>query len=54
MVVPLYYELADGKVGMLGQLLLVGNQTNTQKIPFSGTVPQRLMINYNDDILTAN
>ena len=54
MVVPVYYELADGKVGQLGQLLLVGNETRTQKIPFSGTVPQRLMINYNDDILTAN
>jgi len=54
MVVPVYYELADGKVGVLGQILLVGNQTNTQKIPFSGTVPKRLMINYNDDILTAN
>jgi aminopeptidase N len=54
MVVPVYYELNDGKVGRLGQVLLVGNQTITQKVPVGATVPKRLMINYNYDVLSAN
>jgi aminopeptidase N len=54
MVVPIYFELADGRVGKLGQVLLVGNQTITQKIPFGATVPKRLLINYNYDVLSAN
>ncbi len=54
MVVPVYYELSDGRVGKLGQLLLVGNQTLSQKVPVGATVPKRLMINYNYDVLSAN
>ncbi|MGA3125115.1 MAG: M1 family aminopeptidase [Candidatus Korobacteraceae bacterium] len=54
MVLPLYFELNDGKVGRLGQMLLVGNQTITQKIPLGATVPKRLMVNYNYDVLSAN
>jgi aminopeptidase N len=54
MVVPVYFELKDGKVGMLGQVALEGNSTLTQKVPFGTTVPKRLMINYNYDVLSAN
>jgi hypothetical protein len=54
MVVPVYFELNDGKIGKLGQVLLVGNQTITQKISLGATVPKRLMINYNYDVLSAN
>jgi hypothetical protein len=54
MIVPVYFELGEGKVGKLGQVLLEGNETITQKVPFGATVPKRLMINYNYDVLTAN
>ena len=54
MVVPVYYELPDGRVGKLGQVLLVGNQTTKQTVPFSNPVPKRLFINYNYDVLSAN
>jgi len=54
MVVPIYFEMADGKVGKLGQLLLTGNQTITQTVPFGTNVPKRLMINYNYDVLSTN
>jgi len=41
-------------VGKLGQVLLVGNQTTKQTVPFSNPVPKRLFINYNYDVLSAN
>ena len=54
MVVPVYYELADGRIGRMGQLMLKGNQTLKQAVPFSNPVPKRLFINYNYDVLSAN
>jgi hypothetical protein len=51
MVVPVYFEMADGRVGKLGQVMLVGNQTITQKVPLGNTSPVRMMINYNYDVL---
>jgi hypothetical protein len=54
MVLPVYYELNDGSVGRLEQVLMVGNQTITQKVPVGATVPKRLMINFNADVLSAN
>jgi hypothetical protein len=51
MVVPVYFEMADGKVGKAGQVMLVGNQTITQKVPMGNTPPVRMMINYNYDVL---
>ncbi len=54
MVVPIYYELNDGRIGKLGKLLLVGNQTVSQKVPIGDTIPKRLMINYNYDVLSTN
>ncbi len=55
MVVPIYFETAEGKVGRLGQMLLIGNQTSTQKVPFGAmAVPKRFMLNYNYDVLSLN
>jgi hypothetical protein len=54
MLVPVYVEFSDGRVGFLGRVSLAGNQTITQKIPFSAVQPKRLMINYNLDVLSAN
>jgi aminopeptidase N len=54
MVVPVYFEMSDGRVGKLGQVLLVGNQTISQTIPFGTSVPKRLLINYNYDVLATN
>lgn len=54
MVVPVYYEMPDGRVGKLGQALLVGNQTMQQLVPVPDNGPKRLFINYNYDVLSAN
>lgn len=54
MVVPVYFELNDGRVGKLGTAFLEGNQTITQKVPFGSTVPKRLIINYNYDVLSTD
>jgi len=54
MVVPVYFELSDGRVGKLGQVLLVGNQTISETVPFGTVIPKRLLINYNYDVLTSN
>jgi hypothetical protein len=32
----------------------VGNQTISQTIPFGTSVPKRLLINYNYDVLATN
>jgi hypothetical protein len=54
MIVPVYFELSDGKVGKLGSAFMEGNQTITQKVPFGSTVPKRLIINYNYDVLSTD
>jgi aminopeptidase N len=55
MVVPVYLEMADGKVLFLGRLRLVGNASLEQKIPLQGlkTRPRRAMLNYYDDVLAS-
>jgi hypothetical protein len=55
MVVPVYLELADGKVIQLGRLRLIGDASLEQKIPLKGlkTRPRRAMLNYLDDVLAS-
>jgi hypothetical protein len=55
MLVPLYVELADGRIMMLGRLKLVGNSSLEPKIPLHGlkTRPRRAMINFYNDVLSA-
>jgi aminopeptidase N len=57
MLVPIYFELADGRIVMLGRARLTGSTTVEQKIPLKGmkTAPKRAILNYYDDVLaTAN
>ena len=56
MVVPIYLELADGRIINLGRVGLVGNTSIDQKVPLSALKdnPRRAMINYNYDVLAAN
>jgi hypothetical protein len=53
MLVPLYLELADGRVTRLGALTLHGNSSFEQEIPLTGLKdpPRRAMVNYNFDVL---
>jgi hypothetical protein len=55
MVVPVYLEMADGKMLFLGRVKLVGNASIEQKIPLKGlkTRPRRALINYFDDVLSS-
>jgi hypothetical protein len=55
MVVPVYLELADGNILMLGRLRLVGNASLEPKIPLQGlkTRPRRAMLSYYDDVLAS-
>ncbi len=54
MLVPLYLELADGRILRLGSAPLRGNTAIDQKIPLNGlkAVPKRAMVNYFDDVLS--
>jgi aminopeptidase N len=56
MVVPIYLEMADGRLLNLGRVGLVGNSTVDQKVPLKGlkTAPRRAMLNYNYDVLASN
>ncbi len=56
MAVPLYLELADGRTLFIGRAQLTGNTTLEQKIPVRGlkTLPKRLLVNYNYDVLASN
>jgi hypothetical protein len=55
MLVPLYLELANGRVVNLGHAPMVGNTTIEQKLPIKGLkdTPRRAMLNYYDDVLSA-
>lgn len=50
MLVPLYVELADGKVIRLGAAKMQGNKVIEQTIPFA-QAPKRAIINYYYDVL---
>jgi hypothetical protein len=53
MLVPIYLELADGSVVLLGSVRPAGNMTVEQKVPLKGLKekPRRAIINYYHDVL---
>jgi len=56
MLVPIYLELADGRMVNLGHARLVGNSSVDQKVPLKGLKdpPKRAVLNYNYDVLASN
>jgi Peptidase family M1 domain len=56
MIVPVYLELADGRITNLGRARLIGNTSVDQKVPLKGLkdTPKRALLNYNDDVLASN
>ena len=56
MMVPIYLELADGRMVNLGRANLTGNSSVEQKVPIRGLKesPKRAVVNYNDDVLASN
>jgi hypothetical protein len=55
MMVPIYLELADGRIARLGTISLSGNKTEEHSVPLNGlkAAPKRAMLNYNYDVLGA-
>jgi len=55
MLVPIYLELDDAKVVMIGRARLMGNNSLSQKVPLKGlkAKPRRVIINYFDDVLAS-
>lgn len=56
MLVPIYLELADGRVVYVGHVIRRGNSSVTGKISLKGIkdIPKRAMINHHDDVLASN
>ncbi len=56
MLVPIYLELADGRMVNLGHAHLTGNSSVDQKVPLKGLKdpPKRAALNYNYDVLASN
>ena len=55
MLVPVYVELADGKIVFFGRAKITGNSTWEQAVPLQGVKdrPKRVLINYYNDVLCA-
>jgi len=55
MLLPVYLELADGNIVFLGRARMTGNNTVEQKVNLRGlkTKPQRMALNYYDDVLAS-
>ncbi len=55
MVVPIYLEMADGRVIRLGAANMIGNNSVEQTVPISGLqqIPKRAMLNYYYDVLAT-
>jgi hypothetical protein len=53
MLVPVYMELANGKVFRLGTMPMTGNSTRDAQVPLTGMKekPKRAILNYYDDVL---
>jgi Peptidase family M1 domain len=56
MLVPIYLELADGRIVRLGRVRLMGNNSLEQKVPLKGLKdrPRRALVNYMEDVLASN
>jgi hypothetical protein len=55
MLLPIYLELADGRIVRLGTIPMFGNKTTENSAPLNGIqpAPKRAMLNYNYDVLGA-
>jgi hypothetical protein len=55
MLVPIYLEMPDGRIGFLGRAPMTGNKSVEQKVSLKGwkVAPKRALINYNYDVLAA-
>ena len=53
MMVPVYLELADGRIIRLGACRIEGNHTIEEAVPLTGLKekPKRVILNYMDDVL---
>lgn len=51
MAVPVYLELADGRVALLGRVKMVGNTSSEHSVPLGNANVKRAMINANMDVL---
>ncbi|HZU21433.1 MAG TPA: M1 family aminopeptidase, partial [Terriglobales bacterium] len=56
MLVPIYVEMADGRVFRLGTAKMIGNQTMEQSVPLGQLkqAPKRAMANYYYDVLATD
>jgi hypothetical protein len=56
MIVPIYLEMADGRLLSLGRARMMGNTSIDQKVPLKGLnqVPKRAVVNYYNDVLAGN
>jgi Peptidase family M1 domain len=56
MLVPIYLEMADGRLLSLGRARVLGNTTLEQKVPLKGLkqAPKRAIVNYYYDVLAAS
>lgn len=56
MIVPIYLELADGRMLNLGRARLSGNTSVDGKVPIKGLkdIPKRALLNYYNDVLASN
>ncbi len=55
MIIPIYLELADGRIVFMGRAHLTGASSVEQSVPLKGLkeTPTRAFINYNYDVLAA-
>jgi len=56
MLVPIYLELANGRIVNLGHARMIGNTSMEEQIPIKGLkdTPQRAMLNYYNDVLSSD
>jgi hypothetical protein len=56
MLVPIYLELANGRIINFGHAQMTGNTTMEQKVPIRGLkdTPNRAMLNYYNDVLASD
>ncbi len=56
MLVPIYLELADGRIVNLGRARVFGSKAVEEKLPLKGLkdAPKRAFLNYYDDVLASN
>lgn len=56
MLVPIYFEMPDGRTVMLGRVRITGNSTAEQKVPLKGLKdkPRLARINAMEDVLALN